>query len=208
MFPTDSNDSQQMLPTDSNDSHGMFPTDSNDSQRILPTDLNDSHGMLRTDLNDSHGMLPTDSNYSHEILPADLNDSILAGFSISFDPAPRRYSSADAMEATSSGKIGASTLPIGAGIGGLLLALIAGSTMFLLLRKKRGDVEISADTLDKEVPEVFDDEVVEGFDTMTSMESLDHCVTVENPDQARSRQSNCLSAFSRKEYQLRSHMAE
>jgi hypothetical protein len=112
------------------------------------------------------------------------------------------------MEATSSGKIGASTLPIGAGIGGLLLALIAGSTMFLLLRKKRGDVEIGADTLDTEETEAMDEEVVDRPSTIPSIELLDHYVTVDNPDQARSRESKCSSDLSRKEDPLPSPTAE
>jgi hypothetical protein len=126
--------------------------------------------------------------FSHASLTLDLPDSSLISFSSYFDRSPKRYSSGDAMADARSGKIDAVALTFGGSIGGLLLALAAGATLFLTLRKKQRSEEIGGD--------IFDEEGTDVFETMTSVTSADDYLTQENTGQVQTGASMNLSSLS------------
>jgi hypothetical protein len=107
-----------------------------------------------------------------------------------------------------SGVIDTTTLSIGGSIGGLLLAVIAASSLFLVIRKKRGSEEMSVEDYEEETTGGFDEEITEVFDTGTSHEFIDHCVTEQNPEHEPTGKSSVLSSLSPTETPLRSPMAE
>jgi hypothetical protein len=83
-------------------------------------------------------------------------------------------------------------LSIGGSITGLVLALIAGATLFLLIRKKRRGVEMGADRFEEAT-------AMEGTDAMTPLVSMDDgtdYVSQENPDRVRTAQTVCLPPVS------------
>jgi hypothetical protein len=78
--------------------------------------------------------------------------------------------------------------------------LAAGVALFFLFRKKRRDQESELD--------FFDENANDLADSMTSLASIDHYVSQENPDQMRTGPSTSLSSLSHMEYLLQSRVAE
>jgi hypothetical protein len=143
--------------------------------------------------------------FSHVNLATDLSVSSLITFSNHFNCTPtvspdELSSAGDAMGAAGSGKVDTTALSIGGGISGLVLALAAGVALFFLSRKKRRDQETELD--------FFDENAGDLPDSTTSMASIDHYVSQENPDQIRTGPSASLSSLSNMEYLLQSRIAE
>jgi hypothetical protein len=145
------------------------------------------------------------NGFSHVNVATDLGGSSLITFSNQFNRTPtvrpdELNSAGDAMAAAGSGKVDATDLSIGGGVSGLVLALTAGVALFFLVRKKGRDQETELD--------LFDENASDLPDSITSLASIDHYLSQENPDQVRTGPSTSLSSLSHTEFLIRSSLHE
>jgi hypothetical protein len=82
--------------------------------------------------------------------------------------------------------LGVFTLSIRETIIGLLLALIAGASLFLLIRKKTQNEPIAND--------IVDEKVIDRPETTTHLALIDHCLNQENMERGRTGNSICSSS--------------
>jgi hypothetical protein len=134
----------------------------------------------------------------------DLSRSSFVCFSSHFAPTPNGHphewsSTAGAIAGRGHEKVDKTARSIGAAIGGLLLALAAGSSLFLLVRKKQGSETIDVDMFEKESTDVSE---------TVMFEAIDHYISQENVAQTLSGDSIGSSSLSQIAVSLRSHTDE